>query len=88
MASQTKTASITQRINDATNQLVSEFTDIVELAPVLGKDLTTTATETYQIECHATSIVRAVEDLLSITRALKEAWLLGQMSASFQVDSL
>ncbi|KAK9457050.1 surfeit locus protein 5 subunit 22 of mediator complex-domain-containing protein [Dipodascopsis uninucleata] len=80
--SQSRALSINQRINEATNIIISEFSDIIELAPISGKDRVTTAAETYQIECHATSIVRAIEDLLLISRSLKEAWLLGEVSSS------
>ncbi|KAK9431390.1 surfeit locus protein 5 subunit 22 of mediator complex-domain-containing protein [Lipomyces doorenjongii] len=75
-----------ERINDAANTIISEYTSIVALAPVSGKDRTTTATETYEIECHATSIVRAIEDLLMVSRSLKESWILGQVASSFQMN--
>ncbi|KAK9388132.1 surfeit locus protein 5 subunit 22 of mediator complex-domain-containing protein [Lipomyces mesembrius] len=84
--SQQRILTINQRINEAANTIVSEYTSIVALAPVSGKDRTTTATETYQIECHATSIVRAIEDLLMVSRSLKESWILGQVASSFQMN--
>ncbi|KAK9350476.1 surfeit locus protein 5 subunit 22 of mediator complex-domain-containing protein [Lipomyces doorenjongii] len=84
--SQQKILTINQRINDAANTIISEYTSIVALAPVSGKDRTTTATETYEIECHATSIVRAIEDLLMVSRSLKESWILGQVAFSFQMN--
>ncbi|KAK9372188.1 surfeit locus protein 5 subunit 22 of mediator complex-domain-containing protein [Lipomyces chichibuensis] len=84
--SQQRILTINQRINEAANTVVSEYTSIVALAPVSGKDKTTTATETYQIECHATSIVRAIEDLLMVSRSLKESWILGQVASTFQMD--
>ncbi|KAK9236185.1 surfeit locus protein 5 subunit 22 of mediator complex-domain-containing protein [Lipomyces kononenkoae] len=84
--SQQRFLTIIQRINEAANTIVAEYTAIVELAPVSGKDRATTAAETYQIECHASSIVRAIEDLLMVSRSLKESWILGQV-ASFQTNS-
>ncbi|KAK9489200.1 surfeit locus protein 5 subunit 22 of mediator complex-domain-containing protein [Lipomyces doorenjongii] len=84
--SQQRILTINQRINDAANTIISEYTSIVALAPVSGKDRTTTATETYEIECHATSIVRAIEDLLMVSRSLKESWILGQVAHSFQMN--
>ncbi|KAK9352285.1 surfeit locus protein 5 subunit 22 of mediator complex-domain-containing protein [Lipomyces doorenjongii] len=84
--SQQRILTINQRINDAANTIISEYTSIVALAPVSGKDRTTTATETYEIECHATSIVRAIEDLLMVSRSLKESWILGQVASSFQMN--
>ncbi|KAK9489854.1 surfeit locus protein 5 subunit 22 of mediator complex-domain-containing protein [Lipomyces doorenjongii] len=84
--SQQRILTINQRINDAANTIISEYTSIVALAPVSGKDRTTTATETYEIECHATSIVRAIEDLLMVSRSLKESWIMGQVASSFQMN--
>ncbi|KAK9361513.1 surfeit locus protein 5 subunit 22 of mediator complex-domain-containing protein [Lipomyces starkeyi] len=84
--SQQRILTINQRINEAANTIVSDYTSIVALAPVSGKDRTTTATETYEIEFHATSIVRAIEDLLMVSRSLKESWILGQVASSFQMN--
>ncbi|KAK9244984.1 surfeit locus protein 5 subunit 22 of mediator complex-domain-containing protein [Lipomyces tetrasporus] len=83
--SQQRALTINQRINEAANTIVLEYSAIIALAPVSGKDRTTTATEAYEIECHATSIVRAIEDLLMVSRSIKESWILGQVSSSFQV---
>lgn len=44
-----------------------------------GKDLSLVASEVYQIEANTASIVQAAEDLMSLTRSLKEAWVLGQI---------
>ncbi|KAK9451387.1 surfeit locus protein 5 subunit 22 of mediator complex-domain-containing protein [Limtongia smithiae] len=73
---QQRAQNINQRINEATGTIIQEFTELIALAPVNGKDLTATAVDVYQIECRSTSIVRAVEDLLLISRSLKEAWIL------------
>ncbi|KAK9469892.1 surfeit locus protein 5 subunit 22 of mediator complex-domain-containing protein [Lipomyces arxii] len=73
---------INQRITEATSTILNEYSSILELAKVAGKDRATTASESYQIECHTTSIVRAVEDLLMVSRSLKELWILGQVSSS------
>lgn len=37
------------------------------------------ASEIYQLEANSASIVQAAEDLMSLTRSLKEAWVLGQI---------
>ncbi|BFZ62007.1 hypothetical protein YB2330_003086 [Saitoella coloradoensis] len=52
----------------------------MSVAAVAGKDRQTTATECYQIEANTASLIRAAEDLLSLTRELKEEWLLGDVS--------
>ncbi|KAK9366105.1 surfeit locus protein 5 subunit 22 of mediator complex-domain-containing protein [Lipomyces kononenkoae] len=83
--SQQRFLTINQRINEAATTIVSEYTAILTLAPVADKDRETTAAETYQIECHATAIVRTIEDLLMVSRSLKESWILGQV-ASFQTN--
>ncbi|KAK9379412.1 surfeit locus protein 5 subunit 22 of mediator complex-domain-containing protein [Kockiozyma suomiensis] len=79
---------INQRINEATNQILSEYQEITHLAPVASKDKVATAAETYQIEGHAASMVRAIEDLLVLSRSLKEAWILSQVSSSLESHSV
>ncbi|EPS38243.1 hypothetical protein H072_8047 [Dactylellina haptotyla CBS 200.50] len=44
-----------------------------------NQDLTMVATQAHQIQVHTASMIKTVEDLLTLTRALKEAWLFGQM---------
>lgn len=68
-----------QHIDEATERLLSRQLTLVRLAAESEKDTPTTAVETAEIEASATSIVRAVEDLLVVTRGLKEAWTLGQI---------
>lgn len=41
--------------------------------------LTASAVNTYQIEVETAALVRAVEDLLTLTRLLKETWLFGKL---------
>ncbi|PUU72656.1 hypothetical protein B9Z19DRAFT_1008838, partial [Tuber borchii] len=55
------------------------------LTQVDGKGRTVTAAEAYQIECHASSMIRAAEDLLALTRSLKEAWMFGQLGGELGV---
>lgn len=38
-----------------------------------------TATESLQIEVETAALVKAAEDITSLTRLLKEAWLFGQL---------
>jgi len=47
------------------------------------KDKNIAAAESFQIETHASAMVRAAEDLLALTRNLKEAWLFGQLGSGF-----
>lgn len=52
---------------------------------VEGNSRDVTAAQTYQIECHTSSMIRAAEDLLALTRSLKEAWLFGQLGSELGV---
>lgn len=89
------------RIDAATDRLVSKFADIVALSGNLGdsednegsghsidginKPMTnalhlnksTVAVESFNLETNSSTIVRAAEDLLLVTRTLKESWILG-----------
>ncbi|KAH3675177.1 hypothetical protein WICMUC_002833 [Wickerhamomyces mucosus] len=49
----------------------------VKLTPTSSQEIQ--ASEMLQIENHASTIIRLVEELLSITRTLKESWILGQL---------
>ena len=48
------------------------------------KDKNMAASECYQIETHASAMIRAAEDLLALSRSLKEAWLFGQLGSGFE----
>ncbi|EWC44479.1 hypothetical protein DRE_06747 [Drechslerella stenobrocha 248] len=67
------------RINAYQNNLLLRFQNIIELATADTQDLTMAATQAHQIQVHTASMIKTVEDLLTLTRALKEAWLFGQM---------
>ncbi|CCJ30628.1 unnamed protein product, partial [Pneumocystis jirovecii] len=41
-----------------------------------GKDSCTVASESYQIEVHVASMIRSAEELLLVSRLIKEAWIL------------
>jgi hypothetical protein len=75
--------------------LMKRFESIAQLAPMRKpfesnpskideKDRTQAAAEAYQIETHASSMIRAAEDLAALTRSLKEAWLFGQLGSGFE----
>ena len=42
------------------------------------------ASEAFEIEMHASAMVRDAENLLALTRSLKEAWLFGQLGCGFE----
>ncbi|CAN6616768.1 mediator of RNA polymerase II transcription subunit 22 [Trichomonascus vanleenenianus] len=74
-----RTAVLLNRVDQASEQLLTKFSEIVTLSSNSGKDRGTIASESMQIETNASTIVRAAEDLLFVTRSLKEAWILGQI---------
>ncbi|VVT57216.1 uncharacterized protein SAPINGB_P005592 [Magnusiomyces paraingens] len=78
-AASSRTANLLQKVNIATVTLANEFKQIIDLSKNSGKDSATVASEVYQTEASTASIVHAAEDLLAVTRVLKEAWILGQV---------
>lgn len=65
------------RIDAATDRLVNKFSEIVALSGNTVSDRGTVAVDSFNIETHSSTIVRATEDLLLVTRNLKESWILG-----------
>ncbi|WBW73875.1 mediator complex subunit Med22 [Schizosaccharomyces osmophilus] len=80
------TNALNTSIDGATQTLLSRFQDIADIAMNQGKDKNTVSSEVYQIECHTLSMIRAVEQLLDISRQLKSFWLCN--SSSTTVPSL
>ncbi|TGZ85095.1 hypothetical protein EX30DRAFT_337504 [Ascodesmis nigricans] len=87
------------RINTNTEILYKRYENILSLVPmtierrdvegrVIGhdkKDKTLTMAETFQMETHASAMIRAAEDLLALTKSLKEAWIFGQIGGDEEV---
>ncbi|KAF8542645.1 surfeit locus protein 5 subunit 22 of mediator complex-domain-containing protein [Trichophaea hybrida] len=76
--------SLQTRVNNNMEILLKRFETIMQLSPVENKDKNIAAAEAYQIETHASSMIRAAEDLVALTRSLKEAWLFGQLGRGFE----
>lgn len=70
---------IVEQIDDATARLLSNQLKLVRLASNKDKSIATLAAETAEIESCSLGIERAVEDMLVVSRTLKEAWVLGQI---------
>ncbi|KAH3677424.1 hypothetical protein OGATHE_000898 [Ogataea polymorpha] len=77
-----KFTSILSRVDNNVELILQKFHDIIELSSVQEKSQETHAIEALQIESNAATIVRLTEELLAITRQLKEAWILGQVPES------
>ncbi len=58
--------------------LLTKFQEICRLAQVEDKEYETQSVESLQIESNAWTITRMAEELLGVTRLLKEEWILGQ----------
>ncbi|KAL2047139.1 hypothetical protein N7G274_001158 [Stereocaulon virgatum] len=60
-------------------QLLRRFENIVAYTPDEGNDRNKAAVGVYQMEVESAALVRAAEDILSLTRVLKESWLFGKL---------
>ncbi|EYE91675.1 RNA polymerase II mediator complex head subunit MED22 [Aspergillus ruber CBS 135680] len=79
MESQPTAKALHNRINSNISQLLQRFENIMATATVENTSHTSTAVETYQLDVESTALVRAAEDILSLTRAMKETWLFGKL---------
>ncbi|EPS29419.1 hypothetical protein POX_f08458 [Penicillium oxalicum] len=79
MAPPTTTKQLHERLNQDISQLVQRFENILALAPAENTSHTATAVEENQMEVESTALVRAAEDLLSMTRTMKEMWYFGNL---------
>ncbi|KAF3480479.1 dihydrofolate reductase [Arthroderma uncinatum] len=69
----------TARINADITQLLQRFENIMAAATVDNPSRTSSAIESYQLDVESTALIRAAEDILSLTRTLKETWLFGKL---------
>ncbi|PGH29843.1 hypothetical protein GX50_07391 [[Emmonsia] crescens] len=67
------------RINTNIAQLLQRFENIMATATIDNTSFTSTAIETYQLDVESTALIRAAEDILSLTRSMKETWLFGKL---------
>ncbi|ODM20639.1 hypothetical protein SI65_03692 [Aspergillus cristatus] len=79
MESQPTAKALHNRINYNISQLLQRFENIMATATVENTSHTSTAVETYQLDVESTALIRAAEDILSLTRAMKETWLFGKL---------
>jgi len=56
-----RTTKLAKTVAEASQTLIDRFTDILEIAGHGSKDKYITAAETYQIDIHATAMVRGSE---------------------------
>ncbi|KAL8954556.1 MAG: hypothetical protein Q9183_007051 [Haloplaca sp. 2 TL-2023] len=65
-----------QRANNDIAALLRRFENIIEYKP---GDRNAAAVDAYRMEVETTALVRAAEDMLSLTRVMKEMWLFGKL---------
>lgn len=68
-----------EKIDTNIEQILQKFQDIFDMASVKDKSKELLSVESLTIESDAYMIIRLCEDLLTLTRGLKEVWCLGTM---------
>ncbi|GLI78805.1 hypothetical protein PoHVEF18_007126 [Penicillium ochrochloron] len=68
-----------QRVNNDVAELLKRYENIMACANVERTSHAAIAAESTQIDVEVNAIVRAAEDILSLTRSMKEAWLFGTL---------
>jgi mediator of RNA polymerase II transcription subunit 22 len=76
MSSQT---AILSKFDNNIQLILTKFNEIQQLLILNGKDIEVQAVEATQIQADTQIIVRLVEELLTLTKGLKEKWILGQI---------
>ncbi|OJJ50558.1 hypothetical protein ASPZODRAFT_11426 [Penicilliopsis zonata CBS 506.65] len=79
MDSQPTAKALHNRINANVSQLLQRFENIMATATVDNSSHASTAVETYQLDVESTALIRAAEDILALTRMMKETWLFGKL---------
>jgi hypothetical protein len=70
--------SLHSRINILTHQLRSRMLNIIRLTkPPSHPTVTNTATEQLRMDVESTALIRAAEEVMVLTRELKDLWLFG-----------
>ncbi|KAA8652416.1 RNA polymerase II mediator complex head subunit MED22 [Aspergillus tanneri] len=87
MDSQPSSKVLHNRINTNVSQLLQRFENIMATATVDSTSHTATAVETYQLDVESTALVRAAEDILALTRTMKETWLFGKLDTLGEDES-
>ncbi|KAJ5787997.1 hypothetical protein N7457_002987 [Penicillium paradoxum] len=79
MESRPTAKALLNRLDGNISQLLQRFENIVAIATADNSSHTSTAVESYQIDVESTALIRAAEDLLAMTRLMKELWLFGKL---------
>ncbi|CUM67850.1 uncharacterized protein PRCAT00005559001 [Priceomyces carsonii] len=76
---QQRSIALLQRIDSDIEQILLKFQDIFEVGIIRDKSKELLSVDSLTINSDALTIIRLCEDLLNITRGLKELWCLGSM---------
>ncbi|KAL1964985.1 hypothetical protein VTN77DRAFT_6185 [Rasamsonia byssochlamydoides] len=80
MDAQLTSKALHNRINTNITQLLQRFENILAPARTDNPDNAYTAVGVYNLNVEATALTRAAEDILSLTRSMKEAWLFEKLN--------
>ncbi|CCG22721.1 hypothetical protein CORT_0B10170 [Candida orthopsilosis Co 90-125] len=76
---QPKSITLLQKIDSIVEQILLKFQNILEVLTNDSKPKELLSIESLTIESDAIQIIRYSQDLLSISRSLKESWVLGSL---------
>lgn len=76
-----------QKIDLNVEQILAKFQNIFDILINTDKTREQLAVELLTIELDALAIIRFCEDLLNISRGLKEQWVLGSMKVDTEKDT-
>ncbi|KAF1987961.1 hypothetical protein K402DRAFT_392242 [Aulographum hederae CBS 113979] len=81
--------SLSGRVGKATNAIMERFQDLVAKALVEPDKATYdhTALNTMQIEAETRALIRAAEEVLTLTREMQELWLFGHLDTLGKGDA-
>ncbi|KAF7718962.1 Uncharacterized protein PECH_006307 [Penicillium ucsense] len=86
MAPQTTVKQLHERLDHNVSQLVQRFENILALAAAENTSHTATAVEENQMEVESSALVRSAEDLLAMSRTVKEMWFFGNLDTLGEDD--
>ncbi|GMG20857.1 unnamed protein product [Ambrosiozyma monospora] len=72
-----KTSPLLSKLDNNIENILTKVQDILNLSTINEKSLELQTIETLQIESNIWTIIRLVDELLGLTRTLKENWILG-----------
>jgi len=80
-AQRTTADALHERHRFLVSELLTRFQNIIKLAPMPEREVTkeAVATQAFQMKVETGALIKAAEDLLKLSRELKELWLFGPL---------